>query len=186
MSIINIRGTSGSGKSTIARMVMEHPSYGPREAHYIEGRKRPLYYTLAGQRPLAVLGHYETACGGCDTIPKMDTIFQLARELHDSGHDVLMEGLLMAADVQRHAALAQEGYPLLVVALDEPLDVCLASVNNRRHARNPDLPPVNPKNTTSKHRGVMLSVGRLKDAGVRVVVSDREGALSRVLTELEL
>ncbi|HNQ98388.1 MAG TPA: zeta toxin family protein, partial [Trueperaceae bacterium] len=137
-----------------------------------------------------VIGHYETTCGGCDTISKMEHIFELARKAHDNGCDVVFEGLLISADVNRTAALwafAQEqGCPMLVVALDVPLQVCLDSVNARRRERNPDLPPVNPRNTESKHKGVQQSMRRLEAAGVPAVSLDRDAALARIRAELGL
>jgi hypothetical protein len=179
--IINIRGTSGSGKSTLVRRVLAN--YKGRVSFREEGRKQPigyLYQHPTGGRSLAVVGHYETPCGGCDTISKMERIFELVRQSHAAGHDVLYEGLLISADVVRTAALHHEGLPLHVVALDVPIEVCLDSVNGRRREKNPDKPPVNPKNTESKHRGVQQSVVRLREHGVDVSVLDRDGAYARL------
>jgi ABC-type dipeptide/oligopeptide/nickel transport system ATPase component len=55
--IIQLRGTSGSGKSTAMRRVMD--SLGDWNAVYAPGRKKPqLYYTAAGSEwgRVAVLG----------------------------------------------------------------------------------------------------------------------------------
>lgn len=183
--IINIRGTSGSGKSTLVRRVVE--LYGSRISYKEPGRKQPIGYTYNRRgegRPLAVIGHYETPCGGCDTIPKMDRIFELVRQAHAQGQDVIFEGLLIAADVNRTVALHTDGLPLRVIALDVPLEVCLDSVNQRRRAKNPDKPDVNPKNTKSKHKGVKASVERLRSAGVQVEWADREAAFEAIRREL--
>ena len=140
-----------------------------------------------------MVGHYETACGGCDTINKMDRIFELVRELHESGHDVLFEGLLISADVNRTQALHDDGLPLLVVELDVDLDVCLDSIHERRMAKwkqrgSPGDPPprVNPKNTKSKHRGTQTSTRRLSGGGVDTTVCTRDEALAAVRRALEL
>lgn len=92
--IINIRGTSGSGKSHLVRSVMD--LYGLRTKFFVENRKQPIGYTAhrrTSGRNLSVLGHYETACGGCDTIPSLDQIFSRAMKAHGE-HDVLFEGLI--------------------------------------------------------------------------------------------
>ena len=190
--IINIRGTSGSGKSTLVRKLMSCYG-GQRIAVKTNGRRQPIGYMLERKgesRPLAVIGHYETTCGGCDTISKMEVIFDNVRKAHEIGHDVVFEGLLISADVNRTVELwryAQEqGCPMLVVALDVPLQVCLDSVNARRRERNPDLPPVNPRNTESKHKGVQQSMRRLEAAGVPAVSLDRDAALARIRAELGL
>lgn len=188
--IINIRGTSGSGKSTLVRRVMELYG-GPKVVYREEGRKQPIGYALhraqgVPGRPLGLIGHYETACGGCDTVPKMDRIFELVREAHANGMDVLFEGLLISADFNRTYALHADGLPLLVVGLDVPLDVCLDSVNQRRWAKNPNKPPVNPKNTESKWKGTKNTMKKLQEHGVDARWADREGAFKIIRGALDV
>lgn len=182
--IYNIRGTSGSGKTHLVRRVME--LYDRRVAYRREGRKQPIgyvYHREAG-RPLGIVGHYETTCGGCDTIPKMEDIFELARQSAEQGHDVIFEGLLISADVNRTVELAQwaqeRGIPMEVIALSTPLQECLDSVNARRRARNPDLPPVKEKNTISKFNGVRKSLERLRQAGVTAHELSRDEAFEHI------
>lgn len=189
--IFNLRGTSGSGKTHLVREIMAR--YGGRVAYREEGRRQPIGYTFGrpgGGRGLAVIGHYETACGGCDTIPKMERIFELVRASAEQGFDVLFEGLLISADVNRHVELHEwcqaHGQELQVIALTTPLDVCIDSINARRAARNPDLPPVKEKNTISKFNGVRKSLDRLRAAGVTCREMDREHALGYLCAELEL
>lgn len=191
--IINIRGTSGSGKSTIVRALMD--SFEEREPLVQSGRRQPIGYLCAGPYlasspaalTLAVVGHYETACGGCDTISKMDEIFGLVRDYHDRATHVVFEGLLISADVNRTLALHEDGFPLFVVALDKvPLEVCLASVNERRLARmGPErYTPVKEKNTISKFRGVQQSMTRLAAARVDVASHGRKTALAAIVERL--
>ena len=189
--IINIRGTSGSGKTHLVRQIMD--LYHSRVAYRQEGRKQPIGYVYereGGGRPLAVVGHYETACGGCDTIAKMEDIFELVRQSAAQGFDVIFEGLLISADVNRHVDLEEwcraNGHELMVVALTTPIDQCLDSVNARRRAKNPDKPPVKEKNTISKFNGVRKSLERLRQAGVRVEEGTREEVLTLVKRELAL
>lgn len=210
--IINVRGTSGSGKSTLIRRVRELYT-GPTTRFFTEGRKQPIGYVHRRGfadlgRSLALVGHYETDCGGCDTIADMDQIYQRVREAHDHGYDVLYEGLLISADANRAVALHSAGLDPLVIALNTPLDVCLASVNERRsgaHARRvadiaaenaaraaagrklivvpPEKGDVNPKNTESKFKGVKSSMKRLEAAGLRAEWHDRESAFWRIRKE---
>lgn len=184
--IINIRGTSGSGKSTLIRRVMER--YDRCLSVRVPDRRQPIGYILQeeGRKSLAVVGHYETACGGCDTITSMDTIYDKVRRSHGMGMHVLYEGLLISADFNRAYALHQDQLPLLVIGLDTPLDLCLESVNMRRWAKNPDKPPVNPKNTESKFKGVRSTMKKLQDHGVAAEWHDREGAYQRICQALEL
>ena len=176
--IINIRGTSGSGKTTLVNRILD--CYTNRQPIHIQKRKRPIAYTMDhphGGRSLAVIGHYETACGGCDTITDVSDAFAWVELMHMEGHDVLFEGLLIAADVNRTVALHDRGHDVHVLALSTPLEKCLESVNKRRWAKNPEKPPVNPKNTASKFRGVECSIKRLRDVpGFSVQVVSRKEA----------
>lgn len=195
MKIVNVRGTSGSGKSTLARAVMARY---PRKARVMaNGRKQPIGYILAGaleagvpgvELPqLYVPGHYETACGGCDTITSMDDIYDHVTRAAASGMDVFFEGLLLSSEHNRTLALAERfgRENLLVVGIDIPLQECLDSVNGRRRAkRGPDAPGVNPKNTESKWKATRSVIEKLQRSDVRCEWQDRDGALRRVLEEL--
>lgn len=178
--IVNIRGTSGSGKSTLVRKVIEAcPS---KITVKRKGRKRPIAYLLTRDTPgpkLVVPGHYETACGGCDTIPSYDDIFSIVREAHNNGHDVLFEGLLVSAESRRSIELAQDGYPLHVIAIDLPLQDCVDAIQERRSAKG-NTKPINPRNTEQKWKGTRSSCRKLEEAGVPVEWFGREGALERV------
>jgi hypothetical protein len=197
-AIINIRGTSGSGKSTLVRRVIElyvnHPGYDVnmgRECHHADGRKQPIGYTYRceGLPDLLLVGHYETACGGCDTITSMETIYQIVREMNTdtappNGRLTIFEGLLISAEIRRAHELSQFGQEFgskfTVLALTTPVDLCVESVNMRRHAKNPEKPGVNPKNTISKFKGVQSSVRALREKGVDCREVSRDEALEQV------
>lgn len=182
--IINIRGTSGSGKSTLVREVLSW--YPHREPVFVPGRKQPLFYKLrfypGTAVDLVVLGHYEASCGGCDTISSTDTMFDLVYEASSYARNVLFEGLLISADVNRcvdlHNTFGASGFEVL--AIDLPLEDCLASVNARRRAKDPTKPDVNPANTESKWKGVRQSLERLRAAGVNVKHLPRAGCEGRL------
>lgn len=187
MTVINIRGTSGSGKSTVARQLMA--LYQPNPLRYREeGRKQPLGYRYKRRvsedfrecnhvYDLAVVGHYETDCGGADTIPDYDKLMSLVMAGMDAGMDVLFEGLLFSGDVKHTTELREyaekQGTMLHVVAMQMDLQLCVDSINLRRNAKaqrlgRPPKPPVNPKNTIAKHKGLTLACSRLEAAGVTV------------------
>lgn len=178
--VINIRGTSGSGKSTLIRRLVE--LYPEKTPVHVEGRKQPLFYELRGEglAPLSLLGHYETPCGGCDTIPSMDRIYDLARERLVAGDSVLYEGLLISAEVNRAVALHTDGYDLTVVHLQTPLELCVDSVNQRRWAKTPDKPGVNPKNTQAKFKQTIATCKKLAAQGITVIEADRDSAFEAI------
>lgn len=187
MAIINIRGTYGSGKTTLARFVMD--SYLNMQPHYMEGRKRPLYYTFdhpEGGAPLAVVGSYETVCGGCDTIQDVSVIFDTVTFLSSEGFDVFYESLLLTADCQRTIDHYNAGWDLHVIYLDVPTQVCLDSVNMRRRAKNPNATDVDPKNLLNKMQGCKSSQRTLERNGVPCYLLDRAAAFSKVLELLKV
>ena len=172
--ILNVRGTSGSGKSTLAREIMT--LYGGTRLNFKEeGRKRPLGYLLraANHRPLAVVGSYESSCGGCDTINCYDRCFALARESHGTGCDVLMEGLLLSEETQRTIKLHNEGIPLVVIHLQVDIEQCITDVKARREAAG-NLRPLVENNTRRRVAVIERAVGRLREAGVTVFAGGRE------------
>jgi hypothetical protein len=183
--IVNLRGTSGSGKSTLVRDVMAQ--YQQRNPIYQHGRKQPIGYCCDrdGGRSLFVVGHYETACGGCDTISDgMERIYYLINEDAALGRDVIYEGLIVQSDVRRCAELSRK-YPLLVVAIEEPLEVCLAGIQARRAARG-DERPLNPKNTIGKMNQMPRDMKRLETMGVDARRLNRAEARIAVFGALKL
>lgn len=184
--IVNIRGTGGSGKSTVVRRIMEH--YPNRVPINVLGRKQPQAYRCfrvehdgtAGSdpvysaKPLYVVGHYETACGGGDTIKTPAEVFDLVRKAAETGDDVLFEGIISQDDTTRTIELART-LPLTVLFLNTPLAECLAGIQARRDLRG-DERPLNPKNTESRMKRCLSHYSKLRDAGLSVEKFDRESA----------
>ncbi len=134
--IISLRGTSGSGKSSLVRSITSHYE-GGGVPFYVDGRKN-CYYTIwtrpGGKGPsLMVPGHYNIANGGIDTLKTLDEAYALAREFDDRGHDVLMEGKNMSDGTRRLLALHAERRDARVVHLDVSPARCLESVRARGH-----------------------------------------------------
>jgi len=192
--IINIRGTSGSGKSTLVRRIMDQYT-GCRSRIKRPNRKQPFGYLLTQEHkvgalgglgpPLIVIGHYESPCGGCDTIKTYAEVFQAVRDAHTSGYNVLFEGLLLSTDKNHIRKLAEEYKDdHLIVGLDVPVEECLRCVNERRRAKKPDAEPVNPKGTKSKHATNRRAMSSFISAGLNAEWHDRESAFTRICKEL--
>jgi hypothetical protein len=187
-----IRGTSGSGKSHIAYALID--KLGPHDETFTlgppDGRQKLGGYLWRWKAPgselrAAVIGRYETACGGCDAFSWPGAADQLAAkaiQLETRGCDVLLEGLIVSAWATDR--LARLGPGLKTIHLSTPLDVCLDAVNARRRARaeakSIEFAPVNPENTTKKHAGLLACTARQRAAGMTVEELDREAAKARV------
>lgn len=195
--IIVIRGTSGSGKSHIVYDVIK--ALGPYHETFPLGEKGKLGgYTWGHPTPspefrpyVAIIGRYETACGGCDCFSwpgAADEVAAKARELESQGYAVLLEGLIVSAwATDRMASL---GPGLHTIHLTTPLENCLAAVQDRRDARaaakGKDASPLNPENTTKKWHGLHSCTRRQREAGMPVEELDRERARDRVFELLGL
>jgi hypothetical protein len=180
--IINIRGTGGSGKSTIVREVMKR--YEKKVPIFVPRRVKPLCYHLIApnMRDLAVLGHYEIACGGCDTISKVGDVFELVQEKARLYYDVIFEGIISQDDVTRTTEINRQ-YPITVLNLTTPIDVCLKSIQDRRDARGDDR-PLSKTNTVARAERLKRNIARLKDNGVEVINVTRESAVGIALKKL--
>jgi hypothetical protein len=196
--IVNLRGTSGSGKSHIVRAVMArctssfHMGINPEyktvlddSALFERRSSRPLgYECVTPNGPLWIAGHYECATGGADRLlgnfgMTRDDLYALVCEKHDAGYHVLYEGLLVS-EVPRCAELRNKGRELVVIHLTTPLDVCIQSIQARRAARGDDR-PLSLDHTKNKHRELLRMSARLRALGVDVRDMDRETALATVM-----
>lgn len=194
--IILLRGTSGSGKTTVVQRVIDHLNRRGPPSDFLKlgpSDRPPVKWRQSGTRwahsRVTVMGRYgEVACGGCDGMSwpgGADDIEMQARAMARDGDQVLMEGLIVASwGVPRYQRINDAtGGGLRLVNLTTPLDVCLASVTARRLAAGNEK-PLNPENTISKYEGFAKSVDRLRGAGLTVLELDREQALEYCLREL--
>jgi len=158
--IIQVRGTSGSGKSTLVRRVME--SIGEWNPVYVEGRKKPQWY-ISDEFPwLTVLGHYESPCGGCDTIGSSRAVHDLIRSLPDSVEVILCEGLLLSEDVKWSSTF---GDRLVAYFLSTPTETCLSQIKARRLSVGNEK-ELNPNNTINRVGVIDRARRKLLDLGL--------------------
>lgn len=160
--IIQIRGTSGSGKSWVMRKVMEN--LGPWTPYFHPGRQKPHYY---GNGRAIVLGHYESPCGGCDTIGSAAQVYQLTKAMTADFPDriVIEEGLLLSEDTKWAKQHLEDGQELRVVFLNTKLDDCVRQITSRR-AEAGNEKPLNITNTANRVAVIDRARVKLKEAGV--------------------
>jgi hypothetical protein len=95
--LLNLRGSSGSGKSTVIRALLDR--YGSRSIYGCLGLRSPEAYRLDDRT--FVIGPYLTPCGGCDALGSIDRVIELVREYSAKGHDVIFEGLIISSSYGR-------------------------------------------------------------------------------------
>jgi len=182
--IVNIRGTHGSGKSTVVKKILDR--YGFEAESYIEkrGGKRPANYIvqLPGVlRPLYIIGCYETSCGGCDGIQPYSEIWPRIVSFANRGH-VLLEGALVSSSYGNIGRASEcYGDDFVFAFMDTPLKKCIRQIEQRR-AANGNTKPLNPDNTIKKHEAVARSIDKIRNEFKRkVVIINHKKAVSQVV-----
>ncbi len=196
--IINVRGTSGSGKTTAARFFLNnYPNTEMRRSQTsASGRvsSKIMGYSIAVPvlgNPLYLVGTYANTCGGLDVMGTQSEHADLISKAYLAGGNVLCEGLL-ASGVSHNATaprrmLEVAGKENVIFAiLDTPLDVCLDRVRARRAARaaagGVEAKPFNEINTRQKYKDTMEAAERLLAEGYRVVMLDHLNAGPQLLS----
>jgi thymidylate kinase len=184
--IINLRGTSGSGKTTAVRgffqfahsaMTKSFTSPKGLVTHRVMG------YAITPpllKFPLYLVGSYANTCGGLDVMGTQAEHAELVTKAYRAGGNVLCEGLLAssvsAGATLPKAMLEEAGRDKVIFAvLDTPIEVCLARVRARRAARGEEK-PLNETNTRQKHEDTIKARARLIEEGYRVVDIDHTDA----------
>lgn len=167
--IINVRGTMGSGKTTIMRGLIA--SFWKRTMYGRLGAVLPEAYKLQIPNinsPVFILGPYVAQNGGCDRIQSTDLIMELIEDYHGMGH-VLFEHLGLSACYGKVGELIAKHHGVLAY-MDTPLEQCVANVRTRRAARG-EKKPFDPDRYHKKHfAAVQRSRERALDIGkVKVV-----------------
>lgn len=177
--IISLRGTHGSGKSTVVKTLLTR--YNATE---IPGLKKPDGYWFNTPwlvKPVYVVGSYKTACGGCDSIQPYALIWPRVEDYATKGH-VLFEGALVSSSYGNIGRASEQfGDEMVFAFMTTPLDVCLARIAARRKAKGNDK-PVDPRNTASKLRNVEKSIDIIRDREKRrTVMIDYRKPVSQIL-----
>jgi hypothetical protein len=190
--ILNVRGTHGSGKSTLVKRFLTEANH--LEPKFIRWRKRPIGYVarrgtwdgetfLKNGRGVFVPGHYEAPCGGCDTISDLDDMFLLIKKYAEANYDVVFEGIVAQHSTSRLLDLVSEGYGVGVLYLDIPVDLAISSVQTRRDDRG-EVKEFAPDNVRKEAENSWRAVNKLAERGIPVWFGDREGIYRKMMSEL--
>ena len=194
--IINIRGTSGTGKSTLVTNLMDKYETVGTKQDYVLGKRdtigprtkmKTVGYTL--ENKVHIVGRYETKCGGCDTIKTQDQVFQLVVDAANNvKHDhVIFEGLLTCNSYGRWKELAEQ-QPFFFLFLDTPIEVCLDAVIVRRMERGKTRQEAEPDertiyNLTRMYDTNQKNYGKCMQDGLNAAMVNRQEAW-KLLQEL--
>lgn len=186
---VNIRGTGGSGKSTIIHELKERdPDVFEVFTKTDNFQKNITLCTVFPNFKILALGSYRNQCGGCDSfrvehIASMnqgqnhfnklsDFYGYILKILDHVDMHIIMEGLLISGMYDSYVKIFRElkevsQREIIIYSLLPPLSVCLERIKMRRNGV-----PVNPEHTISKYRSVVrLSAKFAKDFKSMVVDS---------------
>jgi hypothetical protein len=181
--IINIRGTSGSGKSWVAKELLRRflsVSYNPDiGGHFLNENTvlLGLYYNLPGEAhrfQRLTWADFETSLrrgGGVDDGPhnirRPETLKNLVFKADGKGFHVILESLMVSGSYARWAGVAKQVDDFRWLFLNTPLEQCEDNVRARRaEAGNPRL--FKPEATRSKYRAVASVLRKARADQMRV------------------
>lgn len=179
--IINIRGTSGSGKSTIVYNLMD---IWPWKPCVQPGSKKWSAVQIDSPHGIIyAIGSYQTQCGGCDGVPTQDEVCRRVRYYAKRGH-VLFEGLIVTSCYARYRDLMDELGDYKMCFLNTPLRTCISRVKKRRKKKGNNK-PFNPANTEAKFHQTRRTIERAEEDNVDYQILDYKHATEEVICLLK-
>lgn len=160
---INIKGTNGTGKTSIIRGFLS------QKFDTVMWDKMPhgVAYTCIPAHDLLVLGSYRNVCGGCDLMVKSQ-IVKLLTMAWVMDYNVIFEGVLVGDSKVPYYELMKElsatyGHrPWGFAFLDVPVDECLRRVQERnggKSLKNDGANVIKKWNRTQVYRKYYLQQG---------------------------
>jgi hypothetical protein len=184
--ILQIRATSGGGKTTVMRHIFAEAGCKPvKKQKTKRGEKVLINKGKLGAYPLYIIGPYDSeGTGGCDRISKIEEVIALVDEVaapsNDSKGDhkaiVCFEGLLLAHSWGQMGEFLHEKYGdrYMNAFIDTSVEQCYKNVLKRRKASGADntdkerLEKIH-KNVVADHHRVALAHNRVIARGGRLI-----------------
>ena len=138
-SVFDIRGTNGSGKSSLVRNILKR--------HKNELKlDEDIPYHFIPELNLCVLGRYDKQGSGVDNIKGSDRLQEFMRDKLKH-HNVMLEGVIVSHVFERWDKMADsENWNYHFFYLKVDIEECIERVKERR-AKNDNNKPYDPKNT---------------------------------------
>lgn len=192
VTILKIHGTSGSGKTTAVRSLIDKSILTPVvfDWHY-KDKIRPTTAKIIEimvpdcPKRIFILGKYDNTCGGVDTISDVNQVGHMIDKLHGDGDvHIVYEGLLTSTYygwLGKHSWQFADEY--IYAFLDTPLELCIERVKARRKAAGNDR-PFNEVPTSDKYLAINRLKKKLGPMGHRVATLEHEKPMYEQLITL--
>ena len=186
-TIVAIKGTNGSGKSTVVRELIARLG---KQSILRVNSKEAGYRCKYEDGSLFVLGKYKNAvCGGLDSSfsygGAADDLLLCIDKLAPQGH-VVCEGVIAITSygfgrVTRFATkLERKGHRMIFARIDTPAEVCVERVKQRRLEAG-NMKPFNPEGLLHKYESILTSQEKLRQAGYDARILPHEEPLQTLL-----
>jgi len=173
--IIQLRGTSGAGKTTIVRSLIEsfpkptpiYGAFGTGQPEAIKLHRSP--------RPLYALGPYPAA--GCDSIIGrlgVQGVIDLLEKYCARG-DVIFEGLIISSMFGRLGEWLKDHPPVIVAVLDVSIADCLAGLADRQGDKQKTA-----KTLKAHYDNTFKVADKMRNISMRVEMLKRQCALETI------
>lgn len=179
--IINIRGNSGSGKTFLTREFMKLGRLEPitdaatgKLSNYLMRSKK--YGTWM------ILGKYENACGGVDTIKTQQEIIDRVESFSGvDGCNIWLEGLILSTIYGSVGAYSEKfGNRWVFAYLQPPIEECIRRIKARRKKAG-QTKPLNETNTRNRVKTIQRNKEIVGQHGRRVIELDWKDPLPELL-----
>jgi predicted ABC-type ATPase len=186
-TVVAIKGTNGSGKSTAVRGLIEHLG---KQSILRVNSKEAGYRCKYEDGSLFVVGKYKTAaCGGLDSSfsygGAADDLLLCIDKLAGQGH-VICEGVIAITSygfgrVTRFAdKLKRKGHHMIFARIDTPAQLCVERVQQRRREAG-NVKSFNPDGLLHKYESILKSQEKLREAGYDARILPHEEPLQTLL-----
>jgi hypothetical protein len=188
-TIIAIKGTNGSGKSSAVRALITHLG----KVATLRFNNKDAGYRCQHTPPIFVLGKYKSACGGLDSSfsysGAADDLLLCIDTLAAKGH-VVAEGVIALTSygfgrMTRFAdKQSRKGNRMIFARIDTPAELCIERVRQRRMEAG-NIKPFNPEKLLDKYESVLKSQEKLFAAGYDARILPHEEPLQTLLRWFE-
>jgi ABC-type dipeptide/oligopeptide/nickel transport system ATPase component len=180
--IINIRGNSGSGKTHLMRQIMKQLRI--KEPMWFGDAKvkRPHAMVDKLKGKYCVIGSYDNACGGCDTIKTQAEVVSRVQMAAALGFKVIfLEGLIMSTIYGTVGEYSEQfGDRWVFAYLDTPIEACIHRVKARR-IKAGKAPEFNETNTRNRVNSLTSSRQKCLERGRLVLDLPHKTALQTIM-----
>lgn len=180
-TVISIRGSNGAGKTWVARRVMDRA-----EPDFVKKVTLSNGVLVNVYRNFVIIGSYDRACGGCDTVKTPQLVWDAVVECAEHSN-VIYEGVIVGNVFEPtmilDARLKALGAKLVPICLSTPFEQCVENVNKRRAVEG--KPPIEKTdNILTNDKKNISSAKKLHAAGLNPHWVSSEEAVPIILKEL--